>query len=417
MDIKNQITDIIRNKQRFAVEYINNKNQPNRFLVKKIHSIFCDFIKIKIEYQEWQEWFDKSGFSSAFPIKYNSIKNIEIFDKGVLEISPGVLKKYNEWNLFEEKIELWKKWKKDKKTPQEIESLLKESKSHPTYRKVYISTIIDWDWWEFEEGVKNAKEFRIIWIDAPEKGDAIYEESKNRLIELVWNDKVAYINEIWKDIHGRILVEIFDINMLNIGQKLLSEGMSILLLFNENKDSINYLEYIECSKYAFHDLIGVRSRIDPRIFEQTKEFHTMTEIGNEKKSFIGKYLWNGVNNWKSWKAKSYDNHTLTTLAQWVDKYDINLVLDTMKKWDKLDLVLDPSNGFDRKAIQIKFKWVMLWHIADPKTPTGIKYISKFNKKKLWDQLDIDKDMVNCTVTSVDFLSEKIFLKLKIKFLT
>lgn len=93
--------------------------------------------------------------------------------------------------------------------------------SLPSGSAVVVEDVIDGDTFKIENG----NSVRILNIDAPERGERCYIESKNRLEELILNKEVV-LKEKGSDKYCRYLREVFK-DGKDIGLKLVKEGFAL----------------------------------------------------------------------------------------------------------------------------------------------------------------------------------------------
>lgn len=113
-----------------------------------------------------------------------------------------------------------------------------------------VSFIIDGDTFKTE----NSEKIRLIGIDAPEKGEKCYEESRKKLKELI-DGKIVRVEKDKKDKddYGRLLRYVF-INETFVNLVLVKEGYAYVFMDGEN---IKYLkELIEAEKFAKENKVG-----------------------------------------------------------------------------------------------------------------------------------------------------------------
>lgn len=93
-----------------------------------------------------------------------------------------------------------------------------------------VSRIVDGDTVELGTGEK----VRLLGINTPERGQPYYEESKNRLKELIEGKEVTLERDITdKDQYGRLLRHVF-LNNENVNIKLVREGLATVYIISPN---------------------------------------------------------------------------------------------------------------------------------------------------------------------------------------
>jgi len=126
-----------------------------------------------------------------------------------------------------------------------------QSSSQITKTKAFVIKVIDGDTLELSNGIK----VRLLGINAPEEGEAFFDEARNYLSELVENKEV-YLEEdiIKKDIYGRKLAFVF-VNGKNVNVEILKKGLAHT--FDLNKISKYLDELKDAEKYAIRNEIGI----------------------------------------------------------------------------------------------------------------------------------------------------------------
>ncbi len=117
--------------------------------------------------------------------------------------------------------------------------------------KVFVAEVIDGDTFKLSNGIK----VRLLGINAPEEGEAFFEEAKNYLSELI-EGKEVYLEEdiIKKDIHGRKLAFVF-VDDKNVNVEILKKGLAHT--FELNKVTKHLEELKNAEKYAIQNEIGI----------------------------------------------------------------------------------------------------------------------------------------------------------------
>ena len=100
----------------------------------------------------------------------------------------------------------------------------------PEKTAAVVSEVIDGDTIKLQTG----ETVRLLGINTPEKGQPYYEESKNRLKELVENKEVSLEKDVDdRDQYGRLLGHVF-LESENINVKMLNEGLATVYIIPPN---------------------------------------------------------------------------------------------------------------------------------------------------------------------------------------
>ena len=104
--------------------------------------------------------------------------------------------------------------------------------------------------------VEGGETIRFLGIDCDEKGRECYDDAKNRIDELLLNNRVTLEKENEdKDRYGRSLRYIF-LNNENINLKMVKEGYCVARF--ENQDSKYKTDIQEAERYAISNKIGCK---------------------------------------------------------------------------------------------------------------------------------------------------------------
>jgi len=134
-----------------------------------------------------------------------------------------------------------------KKENEELKNELKEFKEN-----IYlVKKVIDGDTAELDNGIV----VRYIGINAPEQGQSLYNESKQRNKELVEGKKVKLeFDNLLYDQYGRLLSYVF-VDDIFVNYQLLKEGFAVLDKIYPNTKYIDKL--IEAENYAKENKTGI----------------------------------------------------------------------------------------------------------------------------------------------------------------
>ncbi|MEM5831815.1 MAG: thermonuclease family protein [Candidatus Aenigmatarchaeota archaeon] len=119
-----------------------------------------------------------------------------------------------------------------------------------SYEIRYVASVIDGDTFVDEKGEK----IRLIGINAPEIGEKCYEESKEKLKEMIEKKYVKIVYDVKKkDKYNRTLAYVF-INDLNVNLIMIKEGYAIV--YSDNINTKFLKEFYLAEKYAKENKIG-----------------------------------------------------------------------------------------------------------------------------------------------------------------
>ncbi|MEM5843112.1 MAG: thermonuclease family protein [Candidatus Aenigmatarchaeota archaeon] len=119
-----------------------------------------------------------------------------------------------------------------------------------SYEIRYVASVIDGDTFVDEKGEK----IRLIGINAPEIGEKCYEESKEKLKEMIEKKYVKIVYDVKKkDKYNRTLAYVF-INDLNVNLIMIKEGYAIV--YSDNINTKFLREFYLAEKYAKENKIG-----------------------------------------------------------------------------------------------------------------------------------------------------------------
>ncbi|MEM0242941.1 MAG: thermonuclease family protein [Candidatus Aenigmatarchaeota archaeon] len=119
-----------------------------------------------------------------------------------------------------------------------------------SYEIRYVASVIDGDTFVDEKGEK----IRLIGINAPEIGKKCYEESKEKLKEMIEKKYVKIVYDVKKkDKYNRTLAYVF-INDLNVNLIMIKEGYAIV--YSDNINTKFLKEFYLAEKYAKENKIG-----------------------------------------------------------------------------------------------------------------------------------------------------------------
>ncbi|MEM5881921.1 MAG: thermonuclease family protein [Candidatus Aenigmatarchaeota archaeon] len=119
-----------------------------------------------------------------------------------------------------------------------------------SYEVRYVASVIDGDTFVDEKGEK----IRLIGINAPEIGEKCYEESKEKLKEMIEKKYVKIVYDVKKkDKYNRTLAYVF-INDLNVNLIMIKEGYAIV--YSDNINTKFLKEFYLAEKYAKENKIG-----------------------------------------------------------------------------------------------------------------------------------------------------------------
>ena len=118
-------------------------------------------------------------------------------------------------------------------------------------KTVIVTKIIDGD----TVIVQGGETIRLLGIDCDERGKECYVEAKNRIEEILLNQKVILKKESEdKDIYGRSLRYIF-LNGENINSKMVKEGYCVARFPQESKYK---KEIVEVEEFAISNNVGCK---------------------------------------------------------------------------------------------------------------------------------------------------------------
>jgi micrococcal nuclease len=102
---------------------------------------------------------------------------------------------------------------------------------------------------------------RLAMIDTPEENEPLYDEAAHHLARLILNKRVK-LNPVGAgvDHYGRMLANVM-IDTINIGRRMLHDGMGVLYLFDDNA----YLKdvYLQSQIAAIDNKVGIWSLPEP----------------------------------------------------------------------------------------------------------------------------------------------------------
>lgn len=169
--------------------------------------------------------------------------------------------------------------------------------SKPTY---LVSKVLDGDTIKLVDG----KEVRLIGINAPEKNEFYFEESKNKLKELIEGKKVTLEKSVEdKDMHGRLLRYIF-LNSTFINLEMVRQGYAYA--YFESPTEKYYTEFKNAENEARSKQLGLWKISFYSTCISITEFHYDAK-GNDNQNLNDEYVIfkNNCNsiNMKGWKVK------------------------------------------------------------------------------------------------------------------
>lgn len=88
---------------------------------------------------------------------------------------------------------------------------------------VQVTKVLDGDTFVLKAGTKSER-VRILYIDAPEKGQPFADQARRALSELT-KDAARY-RPMGKDKHGRTLAEVYNATGTDVGMELVSKGLA-----------------------------------------------------------------------------------------------------------------------------------------------------------------------------------------------
>jgi len=377
----------IKNKKKFIL-YYKSEDQIKKYLIKKVSKIWEENISLKCDKKNW---FDYPSFHTP-KFRYDKIDSVEFID-WILEIDQNILNEFEDVDVYEYLANLNKY--------EEIN----------WYSKAIITKISDWDWGQFlKEWFSRSAEFRIKFIDAPEMLEknkdlkSLAEKSYKKLLGLIPPKTIVYLKEYWKDLHWRLLVEVFYLNpkeenFYNIWSIILQEWLAIPFFIDDwyvIEEKVK--EYMEYAKFWYENNLWIRNNDEIRknnIFSKSLEVKEPLFINwkniLEKISFIWKYKYENNAQW-----------VIISTIVWLNHYKFKDVI--IKKWDNITLKFYDTKNWYKNVIIVLFDWEEIWTIPDPNTDFWKKFISieqrrlleqtiklNINNEKTWSVLLVKKE--------------------------